>query len=60
MVDKIAVEMSKVLQERIQAMLPDIFLRTIVPAFERLCQSMFQQLATTYFKGMDESKCLLC
>jgi len=54
--DKVALEMSKVLQQRIQTLLPDIFFRTVIPAFERSCQSMFQQLASTYHRGMDESK----
>ena len=49
-------EISKVLRDRIETVLPNIFMQTLVPSFERACQEMFRQLASTYQKGMEESE----
>uniref|UniRef100_H2ZQ94 BAR domain-containing protein n=1 Tax=Ciona savignyi TaxID=51511 RepID=H2ZQ94_CIOSA len=35
-------------------MLPEIFFTTLIPAFERASQNMFQQLSATYHRGMEE------
>lgn len=56
MTDKVSFEVAKLLQDRIQTILPDIFFQTLIPAFERSCQVMFQQLSSTYHKGLEESK----
>ena len=54
--DKVASETSKVLTAQIQTSLSDVFSRTVVPSFERSCQNMFQQLSSTFQRGMEESK----
>ncbi|XP_078482620.1 LOW QUALITY PROTEIN: enhancer of mRNA-decapping protein 4-like [Ciona intestinalis] len=54
-VDHIGTSTAKAIHSQVQASLPEIFFTTLIPAFERSCQNMFQQLSTTYHRGMEET-----
>uniref|UniRef100_F7BD94 Enhancer of mRNA-decapping protein 4 n=1 Tax=Ciona intestinalis TaxID=7719 RepID=F7BD94_CIOIN len=54
-VDHIGTSTAKAIHSQVQGSLPEIFFTTLIPAFERSCQNMFQQLSTTYHRGMEET-----
>nr|CAB3240816.1 enhancer of mRNA-decapping protein 4-like [Phallusia mammillata] len=54
MVDSIAASTAKSLHGQIVSSLPEILFNAVVPPVERSSQAMFQQLAETYNRGMQE------
>ncbi|CAK8695530.1 unnamed protein product [Clavelina lepadiformis] len=46
---------SKAIEGHVQASLKEVFLTRVVPSFEQSCQVMFQQLAGTFHRGLEEA-----